>query len=129
MLLIATGANAVTSRLDAIRSSEPCIDALAVISIEGIILALSHADDDAEAADEERLAMMAAAMLALGDRIADELRRGSLQQVIIKGVTGYALLSALNEKAMLCALFGEDANIGLILLDIQRTAKELRELV
>ena len=47
---------------------------------------------------EDRVAAMSAAMLALGERIASELGRGELEQVIIKGSEGYALLQGAGRK-------------------------------
>lgn len=39
--------------------------------------------------DEDRMGAMSAAMLSLGDRTAQELARGTLEQVLIKGNQGF----------------------------------------
>ena len=72
---------------------------------------------------------MSAAMLALGERIAEELGRGSLDQVFIKGDNGLVLMTTVNDNAVLTVLAAEEANLGLAMLDMQRTAKALVELV
>lgn len=77
----------------------------------------------------ELVAAMSAAMLALGERIAQELGRGALDQVLIKGDNGYVLMTAVNDNAVLTVLVGEEARLGLALLDTRRTAADLRELV
>ncbi len=41
---------------------------------------------------------MSAAMLSLGERIAGELGRGSLEQVYIKGLKGYVILMSVGEE-------------------------------
>ncbi len=72
---------------------------------------------------------MSAAMLSLGERIASELGRGILDQVYIRGDTGYVILMAVGEEAVLTVLARKDAKLGLIFLDMKRTAEDLAKLV
>jgi len=123
--LIASRSESIEKRLDALRLSGSDIQAAAAISVDGLMIAGSLPDDLAE----ELVAAMSAAMLALGERIAQELGRGALDQVFIKGDTGYVLMAAVNNNAVLTVLVGEEAKLGLALLDMQRTAEALRELV
>ena len=123
--MIASRSESIEKRLDALRRSGSDIQAAAAISVDGLMIAGSLPDDLAE----ELVAAMSAAMLALGERIAQELGRGALDQVFIKGDTGYVLMAAVNNNAVLTVLVGEEAKLGLALLDMQRTAEALRELV
>ncbi len=123
--MIASRSESIEKRLDALRLSGSDIQAAAAISVDGLMIAASLPDDLAE----ELVAAMSAAMLALGERIAQELGRGALDQVFIKGDTGYVLMAAVNNNAVLTVLAGEEAKLGLALLDMQRTAEALRELV
>ncbi|MYD11368.1 MAG: hypothetical protein F4X02_15160 [Chloroflexi bacterium] len=82
-----------------------------------------------ESLGDELVSAMSAAMLALGERIARDLGRGALDQVFIKGDNGYVLMTAVNDKAVLTVLVGEEARLGLALLDMRRTAATLRDLV
>ncbi|MDZ4159137.1 MAG: roadblock/LC7 domain-containing protein, partial [Anaerolineaceae bacterium] len=79
--------------------------------------------------EEDRVAAMSAAMLSLGERIAAELGRGLLQQVYIKGEHGYVILMSVGEEAVLTALAGEQAKLGLIFLDMRRAAEDLAKLL
>ena len=72
---------------------------------------------------------MSAAMLSLGERIASELGRGSLEQVYIKGELGYVVLMSIGEEAVLTALAREHAKLGLIFLDMRRAVDDLSKLV
>lgn len=101
------------------------IEAAAVISVDGLVIASSLPDDLAE----DRVSAMSAAMLALGERIALELDRGALDRVFIKGDNGYVLMMAVDDDAALTVLAGQEARLGLALLDMQRTAATLRELL
>jgi len=68
-------------------------------------------------------------MLSLGERIANELGRGGLEQVYVKGEHGYVILSAIGDEAVLTVLAREQAKLGLIFLDMSRAVKELDKLV
>lgn len=123
-MLIATRAESIKGRLEALRRSAPDIDAVALVSGDGLMIACSLPDN----LPEDRVSAMTAAMLALGERIAYELERGALEHIFIKGDNGYVLMMAVNESAVLTVLADEKAKLGLALLDLRRAAKELREL-
>ena len=72
---------------------------------------------------------MSAAMISLGERIAAELKRGKLDQVYVKGEFGYVLLQAIGEEAVLTVLARQQAKLGLIFLDMNRSVSELEKLV
>ena len=122
--MIASRIDRIVAQLERIRALSSDIEAAAVISIEGLTVASSIGDE----VDEERLGAMSAAMQALGERIADELGRGTLDQVMIQGDAGYALLMPLDENSVLCALAGQEAKLGLVYLDMRRALTALREL-
>lgn len=112
-------------RLRDLQASSPDIEASAVVSVDGLTIASALP----QSVEEDRVSAMSAAMLSLGERIADELRRGILEQVYIKGKNGYVLLMAVGEDAVLTALAREQAKLGLILLDMRRAAADLAELI
>ena len=68
-------------------------------------------------------------MLALGERIAKDLDRGVLTQVYIKGDDGYVLLVSVDERAVLATLANDESKLGLVLLDMQEAASDLRQLL
>ena len=70
-----------------------------------------------------------AAMLSLGDRIASELGRGHLDQVYIKGESGYVILMSIGEEAVLTALARKEGRLGMIFLDMRRAVEELAKIV
>ncbi|MBU7024460.1 MAG: roadblock/LC7 domain-containing protein [Theionarchaea archaeon] len=79
--------------------------------------------------EEDRVAAMSAAMLSLGERTATELTRGELSEVYVKGESGYVVLMASGEDAVLTALARKDAKLGLVFLDMKRTAEEVAHMV
>jgi predicted regulator of Ras-like GTPase activity (Roadblock/LC7/MglB family) len=112
-------------RLRELQASSTDIEASALVSVDGLIIASALPQE----IEEDRLAAMSAAMLSLGERIATELKRGSLEQVYIKGGGGYAILVSIRHEAVLTALCRADAKLGLVFLDMHRAAEDLARLV
>jgi len=79
--------------------------------------------------EEDRVSAMSAAMLSLGERIAMELGRGTLDQVYIRGDNGYVLLLDVGEEAVLTVLARKEAKLGMLFLDMKRAAADLGKLV
>lgn len=115
----------MVERLRDLQASSPDIEASAVVSVDGLTIASALPQD----VEEDRVSAMSAAMLSLGERIASELGRGSLDQVYIKGAEGYVVLMSIGEEAVLTALAREDAKLGLIFLDMRRAADDLAKLI
>ena len=112
-------------RLRELQASSPDIEASVIVSVDG----LSMASALPPGMEEDRVSAMSAAMLSLGERIASELKRGSLEQVYIKGEKGYAILLSIGREAVLTALTRTEAKLGLILLDMRRATEELANLI
>ena len=115
----------LVSRLHALRASTPDIEASAIVSVDGLTIASALPSD----AEEDRVSAMTAAMLSLGERIAGELRRGSLEQVYIRGGQGFVVLMAVGEHAVLTVLAREQAKLGLLFLDMRRAVEDLAKLL
>jgi predicted regulator of Ras-like GTPase activity (Roadblock/LC7/MglB family) len=115
----------MVDRLRELQASSPDIEASAVVSVDG----LSIASALPQGVEEDRVSAMSAAMLSLGERIATELGRGSLEQVFIKGEKGYVVLMSAGQDAVLTALAREPAKLGLIFLDMRRAVEDLVKLI
>ncbi len=115
----------MVDRLRELQASSPDIEASAIVSVDGLTIASALP----QGIEEDRVSAMSAAMLSLGERIASELGRGSLEQVLIKGVSGYVILISVGEDAVLTALSREQAKLGLIFLDMRRATEDLKKLI
>jgi predicted regulator of Ras-like GTPase activity (Roadblock/LC7/MglB family) len=115
----------MVARLKDLQISTPDIEASAVVSVDGLIIASALPPD----VEEDRVSAMSAAMLSLGERIAGELGRGILDQVYIRGANGYVILSSVGEEAVLTVLARQDAKLGLVFLDMRRAAEDLSRLI
>jgi predicted regulator of Ras-like GTPase activity (Roadblock/LC7/MglB family) len=123
--LTKTRTQLMVERLRELQASSPDIEASAIVSLDGLTIASALP----QGIEEDRVSAMSAAMLSLGERIASELGRGSLEQVYIKGVSGYVILMSVGEDAVLTALSREQAKLGLIFLDMRRTTEDLKKLI
>ena len=79
--------------------------------------------------EEDRVSAMSAAMLSLGERTAQELRRGTLEQVLIRGAGGFVLMVQAGEEAVLTVLVREKAKLGLVFLDVKRAAERVAQVL
>ena len=115
----------MVERLRSMQAAAPDIEASAVVSVDGLIMASALQ----RGVEEDRVSAMSAAMLSLGERIAAELGRGSLEQVYIRGGSGYVLVTAVGQEAVLTALAREGSKLGLIFLEMRRAAEQLARIV
>ncbi|MGD0958208.1 MAG: roadblock/LC7 domain-containing protein [Methylomonas sp.] len=115
----------LTSVLTELNGTSADIEASGVISTDGLMMASVLPSG----MDEDRVGAMSAAMLSLGDRTAQELNRGDLEQVLIKGDKGYVLMTYSGHEAVLTVLAKSNAKLGLIFLDVKRAANAIAEMI
>ena len=115
----------MVERLRDLQASTPDIEASAIVSVDGLIMASSLP----AGVEEDRVSAMSAAMLSLGERIASELGRGVLDEVYVKGERGYVVLRAVGEEAVLTVLARQQTKLGLLFLDMRRASEDLANIL
>ncbi len=78
-------------------ASIPEVKAASIVSVEGLPIASALPRN----VDETRVAAMTAAMLSLGERAAQELEKGELEQVFVRGTDGYIIVIGAGSNAVL----------------------------
>jgi uncharacterized protein len=116
---------ALHAELGGLISGSPDIEAAAVVSLDGFAMASALP----EGMEEDRVGAMSAAILALGERAARELGKGTLTQVFIQGEDGYVMLMAAGQTAVLTCLASADSKLGLVIYDMRRATKAIGEIV
>lgn len=106
-------------------SSTAEVQGAALVSMDGLPLYTALP----AGTEENRVAAMAAALLALGERTLRELQRGNLEQVYVKGSEGYIVVLRAGGDAVLEVITSSQAKLGLILLEAGRCAQEAARLV
>ena len=122
---MASRAEQIVERLRNMQAAAPDIEASAVVSVDGLIMASALQ----QGVEEDRVSAMSAAMLSLGEGFSGELGRGVLEQVYIKGAKGAIILTAIGEEAVLTAMARQEAKLGMIFLEMRRAAEDLVKLV
>jgi predicted regulator of Ras-like GTPase activity (Roadblock/LC7/MglB family) len=78
--------------------------------------------------EEDRIAAMSAAILSLGERVVEELAKGALEQITIKGSNGYVILTGVGTDAVMVVLADNNAKLGLLLMEIKKAQEKLKQL-
>ena len=115
----------MTQVLKTLVTNTPDLEGAATVSLDGLILASVLPSGT----DEDRVSAMAAALLSLGERTSQELQRGTLEQVYVRGDAGYIILMAAGPEAVLEVIAGPGAKLGMVLLDMKRAAQEIVRLL
>lgn len=115
----------MVQRLRTMQAAAPDIEASAIVSVDGLIMASALPAD----VEEDRVSAMSAAMLSLGERIAGELGRGALEQVYIRGDSGFIVLTSVGEEAVITALARQEAKLGLVFLEMRRASEDISKLL
>ena len=113
------------SVLKQLGSSVPNIEALAVVSSDGLAIASQLP----EGVEEDRVGAMSAAILSLGERSVQEMAWGNLNLVLVKGEGGFIVTQNLGTSAVLVTMSNENAKLGVLFLEINRAAEELLKIV
>ena len=111
--------------LRALQSGTPDSEASALIAEDGLIIASALPQH----IEEVRVAGMSSTLLSLGMRAATELGRGGIEQVMIRGETGYALMVTAAPGTLLLVLATKAARLGLIFLDVGRTVELIKKIL
>jgi len=106
-------------------ASIPEVKAASIVSVEGLPIASALPRN----VDETRVAAMTAAMLSLGERAAQELEKGELEQVFVRGTDGYIIVMGAGSNAVLTISATKDVKLGLIFLDGKRACEKIAKLV
>ena len=108
--------------LERLRENSDEIFASALMTRDGMMVVADIADPSTE----DRLAAMSAAVLSLGERIADELLQAGTERVMIKSPKGYIVVTAVAKDLLLTVIARFDAKLGMVFHDIEKVVKELK---
>lgn len=115
----------LTKVLKTMQSSSPDVEAVALISEDGLIIASALPQD----LDEIRVGGMSATILSLGTRSSAELRRGTVKEIIVRGEQGYTVLQHAGRGMLLLVVANENAKLGLIFFDMHETIEKINDVL
>lgn len=111
--------------LRSLQTESPDVEACAIISDDGLMIASCLPQH----IEETRVAGMSATLLSLGTRACSELQLKQLEQVLIRGSDGYAVMVKSGEGTMLLCLTTMNAKLGLVFLDMSRAVDEISKIL
>ena len=111
------------STLRQLNSQSDKIEASAVVTVDGILLASVLS----ESVDQDRFGAMCASLLALADRAAQEIARGVLRQVLIEGDQGVMLLVYAGREAVLAVAAESAVHLGMLFIEAQKVAIKIKQ--
>src|SRR5436309_588921 len=79
--------------------------------------------------DPKKIAAMAAAIVGTSEMATIQLAQGRFVRAIIESDEGKLLSLGAGEEALLVALVYDDANLGLVLLAMERAAKQVEKIL
>lgn len=100
----------------------PDIIAVAIARRDGMIIA----HDLPREVDPKKVAAMSAAIVGTSEMAARELGQGKFLQAIVDSDFGKMLSTGAGEEALLVTLVRAEANMGLILLSVERAARRIQ---
>ncbi len=109
--------------LRTLQASTPGVVGAGVISADGFAIA----SELPQSVEERRVAAMAAAMLALGEQTTVEFEHGKLNRVFVEGANGTTIIMSAGPEAVLSVVARKDAKLGLVFLQMERTAEAVRK--
>ncbi len=108
-----------------LQTDSPGIESSALISEDGLMIARAETVN----MEETRVAGMTATLLNLGTRAAAELSRGAVQEVIVRGEYGYAVVISAGRGALLLAVTNETSKLGLVFFDMREAIRALQQVL
>lgn len=115
----------IRSVLRDLKSSTPDIESSAIISSSGIVIASDLPRD----IEEKKLGEIITTMMSVAGKVASELHRGQLEQVLVRCDKGNVILVPVGMSEILVSVTKKDARLGLVFLEMKRTAKQLHNIM
>lgn len=97
------------------------VSTVIVAQRDGLVIA----SNSSRRLEPRKLAAMAASIVGTSEMAVSELEQGAFREVMVESDDGTVLGVGAGEEAILIALVRRDANVGLVLLSLKRSAKEI----
>nr|VFJ64795.1 MAG: hypothetical protein BECKFW1821C_GA0114237_100648 [Candidatus Kentron sp. FW] len=101
------------------------IRGVAIVDTDGLPLALSIPDQ----VDEGHLGAMVATLLGAAEQMSTQLMGVPLEQTFVKSETGYVILNAIGETAVIALLATDKVKLGLVFFELKRIISQLKSIL
>jgi hypothetical protein len=97
----------------------------AIVRRDGLMILSSLPED----VNSKAVAAMAAAIVGTGETASRELSIGELSQIVVDSGSGKLISVGAGSEAILTALIKPKANMGLILMNMERASKKISRII
>lgn len=111
--------------LKELESIDPEIEGSAIIRSDGLLMASNFRTD----IDKTLVAAMNAAILNISNRATFEMKRGTLQELLLRADDGIIALVNAGENTVLSVIAKKDSNLGLLLFEMKKAAKKISDIL
>lgn len=101
------------------------IEACAIASRDGLLIS----SDMPEGVVPEVFAAMSATMLGAAETATNELGKGFPSRLIVESKDGRLICMGAGSKALIVVMTGDDATLGLVLIEITKVAEKIKGLI
>ncbi|MBE0521142.1 MAG: roadblock/LC7 domain-containing protein [Candidatus Methanoperedenaceae archaeon] len=101
------------------------VEACAAVSREGLLISAIMQNKRFA----ESFAAMSATMLGAAETVITELNKGVPNRVIVESKHGMLIAVGAGPKALVVVLVDSDAGLGMVLLELEKSAEKLKELL
>ena len=102
------------------------VESAVIVSRDGLLIASNFLSSDARA---ETFAAMSATMLGAAETATTELGKGVPDRVIVESEHGKLIATGAGPKALLVVLTNPDAGLGLILVELEKSAGKIKKIL
>ena len=101
------------------------VEASAIVSRDGLLMA----SDIPEGIHAETFAAMTATMLGAAETVVSELKKGVPDRVIVESKEAKIVATGAGQKALLVVMTSPAAGLGLILVEMEKSAEKVKGLL
>ncbi|MGQ4892828.1 MAG: roadblock/LC7 domain-containing protein [Candidatus Njordarchaeia archaeon] len=101
------------------------IDGSAILRTDGLVIASVLA----EKLDRDLVAAMAASLLNVSSRVLEELAKGNVEDVVVRGSDGVVALISVNPEAVLATMAKKNANLGLLIVTMKKARDKINKVL
>ncbi len=102
------------------------VESAVIVSRDGLLIASNFLSSSARA---ETFAAMSATMLGAAETATTELGKGVPDRVIVESEHGKLIATGAGPKALLVVLTNPDAGLGLILVELEKSAGKIKKIL
>ncbi|MCL7413977.1 MAG: roadblock/LC7 domain-containing protein [ANME-2 cluster archaeon] len=101
------------------------IEASVIVSHQGLTIV----SDVPEYVPEAKLAAFTATIMGSAKTVMKELRQKSPSMLLIRSIDGITIFMDAGENAILGTLFGDDGNIGLVIVEMEKAVNKINAIL